>query len=183
MEIFVAQIPVPSRGATVHELTLIGVEIETGETVQKCAEFESDKSAFGFEAPCTGTVKRILARAGDIVDANTPFILIETNDLSQKHLEVADDGSSGVEETAPKSVENKLAQVLTSQKKSIPVVRSSIGLSQPSGSVKWTPKALRIVRDAGFDPDAITDIAATGPGGRVSGDDVQAHIKCNGFGF
>ena len=52
MDTFVAQIPIPSMGATVHELTLIDLDIEPGDSVekgQKCAEFESDKSAFDFE--------------------------------------------------------------------------------------------------------------------------------------
>jgi 3-oxoacyl-(acyl-carrier-protein) synthase III len=182
METFVAQIPVPSMGATVNELTIIDVEIEAGETVQKgqkCAEFESDKSAFDFESPCSGTIKKILARAGDIVDANAPFIWIETSDISQKHLEVSDDGSNGVEGKAPEAVQPKPAQVSAPIPKANPVARAPVVSSQPSGSVKWTPKALRIVRDAGFDPETIIDISSTGPGGRVSGDDVLAYLANN----
>ena len=34
-------------------------------------------------------------------------------------------------------------------------------------------------QEAGLDPAKITDIAATGPGGRVSGDDVMAHLAKN----
>ena len=91
MEKFLALIPVPSMGATVHELTVIDLHVETGDAVAKgqtCAEFESDKSAFDFEAPCDGVIKNILVRAGDIVDANAPFLEIETADETQKHLKI-----------------------------------------------------------------------------------------------
>jgi 3-oxoacyl-(acyl-carrier-protein) synthase III len=179
METFVAQIPVPSMGATVHELTLIDVEVEAGESVkkgQKCAEFESDKSAFDFEAPCSGTITKILVRAGDIVDANAPFFWIETDDNSQKHLEVSAEAANGVDDPAPKVVVTKPGPVAAPASPTSSVSRPSLRSSRPSGSVKWTPKALRIVRDAGFDPETITDIPPTGPGGRVSGDDVQAYL-------
>lgn len=169
-------------GATVHELTLIDVEVEAGDAVekgQKCAEFESDKSAFDFEAPCSGTIKKILVRAGDIVDANSPFIWIETADGSQKHLEVSGDSTNGVEEPAPKAEAAVPTTTAKPEAASAPVARPSLHNSQPSGAVKWTPKALRIVREAGFDPETITDISATGPGGRVSGDDVQAFLATN----
>ena len=182
METFVAQIPVPSMGATVHELTLIDVEVEAGDAVekgQKCAEFESDKSAFDFEAPCSGTIKKILVRAGDIVDANAPFIWIETDDSSQKHLEVSGEATNGVEEPAPKAEPSSSQPAAKSEPAPVPVARPSLHSSQPSGSVKWTPKALRIIREAGFDPETITDMPATGPGGRVSGDDVQAFLASN----
>jgi 3-oxoacyl-(acyl-carrier-protein) synthase III len=180
MENFVAQIPVPSMGATVHELTLIEVEVEPGQIVQKgqkCAEFESDKSAFDFEAPCSGTIKKILARAGDIVDANSPFIWIETNDSSQKHLEISAQVSNGT--TQPAVSKAPQPKPITRSIESKPVAHAAIASSQPATGVKWTPKALRIVREAGFDPETITDIPATGPGGRVSGDDVEAFLATN----
>jgi len=182
MDTFVAQIPVPSMGATVHELTLIDVEVEDGESVQKgqkCAEFESDKSAFDFEAPCSGTIKKILVRAGDIVEANSPFIWIETDDNSQKHLEVSGEAANGVDATPSKEPVSKPQPAVESApaaSPAAPVARPSLQSSQPGGLVKWTPKALRIIRDAGFDPATITDIPATGPGGRVSGDDVKTYL-------
>lgn len=172
-------------GATVHELTLIDVEVKPGDTVekgQKCAEFESDKSAFDFEAPCSGTIKKILVRAGDIVDANSPFLWIETSDGSQKHLEVCDTGANGARtpvapapEAKPKPMPSKTNAPVHKQ----PLTHAVIGGAQPSNGVKWTPKALRIIREAGFDPETITGIAATGPGGRVSGDDVQDFLASN----
>jgi 3-oxoacyl-(acyl-carrier-protein) synthase III len=41
---------------------------------------------------------------------------------------------------------------------------------------KWTPRATKLAEAAGLNPVAITDIVATGPGGRISGDDVAAYL-------
>jgi len=162
MASFVAEIPIPSMGATVHELTLIDVVVQVGDSVtqgQKCAEFESDKSAFDFESPCDGVVRKVLAKAGDIVDANAAFIWIETEDESQKHL--------AVDAAAAASI---AAAPAAKPKASAPAKSAAIG------GVKWTPKAVKIAREAGIDPESISDITGTGPGGRVSGDDIQQYL-------
>ncbi|HEY4990050.1 MAG TPA: E3 binding domain-containing protein, partial [Opitutaceae bacterium] len=41
----------------------------------------------------------------------------------------------------------------------------------------WTPRATKLAVEAGLDPAKITDIEATGPGGRISGDDVANYIE------
>jgi 3-oxoacyl-(acyl-carrier-protein) synthase III len=42
---------------------------------------------------------------------------------------------------------------------------------------QWTPRAAKLATEAGLDPSAISDIEATGPGGRVSGDDVARYLE------
>ena len=55
METFLIDVPVPSMGATVNELTVVSLKTKAGDHVtkgQKIAELESDKSIFEFESPC-----------------------------------------------------------------------------------------------------------------------------------
>ncbi len=165
-------------GATVHELTLIDLEVEEGHSIQKgqkCAEFESDKSAFDFEAPCNGTIRKVLVRAGDILEANSPFLWVETDDSSLRHLQI-----DGVSEETSTPVPSKAGVPVASKPVSIPLEKSAsrtaVHTAVSTGSIKWTPKAIRLATEAGFDPAAITEINATGPGGRVSGDDVIAFL-------
>src|SRR5476649_1463952 len=90
METFLIDVPMPSMGATVHELTVISLRIQPGAKVikgQKVAELESDKSVFEFESPCEGTVRAILAAAGDVKASGSPFLQVETTDASLKHLQ------------------------------------------------------------------------------------------------
>ena len=152
METFLIDVPVPSMGATVNELTVISLKIGPGDRVskgQKIAELESDKSVFEFESPCDGTVKAIFAPAGEVKAAGAPFLRIETSDGSLKHLIV-----SPAAETRP------------AEAKAVPT-----GPAQ----LVWTPKALKLAQQAGIDT-SVTDIEATGPGNRVTGDDVTRYI-------
>lgn len=161
MDTFLIDVPMPSMGATVNELTVISLKIEPGSRVtkgQRVAELESDKSVFEFESPCDGTVREILAQAGEVKPAGTPFLRIETADASLRHLEhkAAGAPSGGVRAEAPASAASAAAA--------------------PARALVWTPRATKLAQEAGLDPATITDIEATGPGGRVSGDDVTRYL-------
>ena len=56
MASFTIDVPVPSMGATVSELTVLNLKTKPGDHVtkgQKIAELESDKSIFEYEAPAS----------------------------------------------------------------------------------------------------------------------------------
>jgi pyruvate/2-oxoglutarate dehydrogenase complex dihydrolipoamide acyltransferase (E2) component len=150
MDTFLIDVPMPSMGATVNELTVVTLKIQPGARVsrgQKVGELESDKSIFEFESPCDGTVKAVLIRPGEARPSGTIFLQIETSDASVAHL------------------------------------RSNAGLVAPvahaaqAAAAIWTPRATKLAVEAGLDPARITDIEATGPGGRVSGDDVARYVE------
>jgi pyruvate/2-oxoglutarate dehydrogenase complex dihydrolipoamide acyltransferase (E2) component len=149
METFLIDVPMPSMGATVNELTVVSLKTRPGATVakgDKIAELESDKSVFEFEAPCAGVVQAVLARAGEVKPSGSPFLRIETSDTSLGHLRVKDPGPLAA--AAPAA----------------------------AAAFVWTPRATKLALEAGLDPQKIADIPATGPGGRVSGDDVTAYL-------
>jgi len=79
MDTLLIDVPVPSMGATVNELTVIDLLVGRGTQVakgQKLAELESDKSVFDFESPCDGSVVAVFCRAGDILPSGAPFLRI-----------------------------------------------------------------------------------------------------------
>src|SRR5690606_2708736 len=99
MDTFLIEVPVPSMGATVNELTIIDIKVQPGDRVakgEKIAELESDKSVFEFEAPCEGTVHAVLARAGDILPSGTPLLRLETADASLLHLKVSAESAAAI---------------------------------------------------------------------------------------
>jgi pyruvate/2-oxoglutarate dehydrogenase complex dihydrolipoamide acyltransferase (E2) component len=149
METFLIDVPMPSMGATVSELTVVNLKIELGARVskgQKIADLESDKSIFEFEAPCEGTVQAVFARPGDVKTAGAVFLRIETSDNAVRHLTVKANAVAGTKAAAP-------AKAL------------------------WTPRAIKLAQEAGLDHEKITAIEATGPGGRISGDDVARYLE------
>lgn len=152
MDTFLIDVPMPSMGATVNELTIISLRIHSGDRVtkgQKIAELESDKSVFEFDSPCDGTIRRAFGKPGDVLAAGAPFLQIETDDASLRHLESKTPAAGGAGGAAAPS---------------------------PAVSLVWTPRAIKLAQEAGLDHAKITDIEATGPGGRVSGDDVARYL-------
>lgn len=152
METFLIDVPMPSMGATVNELTVVTLKTQPGDRVskgQRLADLESDKSVFEFESPCDGVVRAILAQAGEVKPAGAPFLQIETADNSLRHLEAR--GGVATAAAAPAS-------------------------PKPAAALIWTPRATKLAQEAGLDPAKLTDIGATGPGGRVSGDDVARYL-------
>jgi len=156
METFIIDVPVPSMGATVSEMNVIVIKVAPGERVtkgQRMADLESDKSAFEFESPCDGVIHAIAAKGGQIMQSGDLFLQIETSDASMLHLKSKSATASASAAPAPVATAPKAA-----------------------GAVVWTPKATKLAQEAGLDPAKITDIEATGPGNRVSSEDVQRYL-------
>jgi pyruvate/2-oxoglutarate dehydrogenase complex dihydrolipoamide acyltransferase (E2) component len=151
MDTFLIDVPMPSMGATVNELTVVSLKTAPGDRVtkgQKLAELESDKSVFEFESPCDGVVRAIFVQGGDVKPSGAPFLQIETSDVSLQHLAAKSAAPAGAPAAAPAA----------------------------KAALVWTPRATKLAQEAGLDPAKITDIEATGPGGRVSGDDVTRYL-------
>ncbi len=151
---FIIDVPVPSMGATVSELTVVTIKTQPGDRVakgQKIAELESDKSVFEYEAPADGRVIALPAKPGEVLQSGALFLRLETDDASLRHLE--SHAGSGVTPGAVATAPAKSAAALV-----------------------WTPRATKLAQEAGIDPTKLTDIVATGPGGRVSGDDVTGYL-------
>jgi pyruvate/2-oxoglutarate dehydrogenase complex dihydrolipoamide acyltransferase (E2) component len=152
MEPFLIDVPMPSMGATVHELTVVGLKIQVGDQVkkgQKLAELESDKSVFDFESPADGSIRAVFCVAGDVRPSGSALLRMETSDVSLRHLEAAADAPPPAAAPAP---------------------------AAPAAKAPWTPRAIKLAQEAGLDPAQISGIGATGPGGRVSGDDFTRYL-------
>ncbi len=158
MSTFIIDVPVPSMGATVSELTIIRIAVQPGTAVtkgQKLAALESDKSAFDFESPGDGTVLEIQAQNGAVIRSGEPFLRLETSDQSLRHLEI------------------RRTEVREQKTADTPASGSPSSVLRP---LIWTPRAIKMAQEAGLDHATIHDITATGPGGRVSGDDVTKYL-------
>lgn len=186
MATFLIDIPVPSMGATVNELTVIDLKVKVGDTVTKgrvAAELESDKSVFEWESPCDGVVRGVHCRAGDIIRSGDLFLSIETADESLRHLEAggAAAGAAGKSQTPSAKSQNvaavSVAPAAVAQTPPPAAARPAPApaASPASGSV-WTPRAKKLAAEAGLDPASIADLKGTGPGGAISGDDFSAWL-------
>lgn len=178
METFLIDVPIPSMGATVSELTVIDIKVVAGARItkgEKIAELESDKSVFEFEAPCDGVIDSVQARAGDILPSGAPFLRIQTADISLKNLQVKEAAAAPAKPVATAPA--------TPAPAATTVVSAAVPTPKPaavSTGLQWTPRAAKLAQEAGLDPATLTGIEATGPGGRVSGDDVTRYLAQRG---
>ena len=178
MATFLIDIPVPSMGATVNELTVIDLKVAAGDTIRKgqiAAELESDKSVFEWETPCAGTVRALHCRAGDIIRSGDLFISIETDDESLRHLVVGAGAGGNPKAQAGKSRQEAGSAAISTPSAPAPA-SATPAAAQPPGGLLWTPRALKLAQEAGLQPATLAGIAGTGPGGRITGEDFQAWL-------
>lgn len=123
-----------------------------GETVQKgqpIVVIEGEKTTFEVEAPETGTLSKLLAAVGDDVQVSQPIAMI---------------GDSGPV-AGPNRAEASKSQPST-------VIASSVPQSASAGDrAVASPAARRLAQEAGID---LSHVRGTGPGGRISREDVLA---------
>jgi pyruvate/2-oxoglutarate dehydrogenase complex dihydrolipoamide acyltransferase (E2) component len=148
METFIIDVPVPSMGATVSELNVIVIKVQAGDRVAKGQ------------------------RLADLESDKSAFEFESPCDgvvyaVRGKPGATMTSGETFVQiETADESMRH-----LASSTAAKPGAAAAAG-----AAIVWTPRAIKLAQEAGLDPTAITDIAATGPGNRVSGDDVQRYL-------
>ncbi|MBU0609310.1 MAG: 2-oxo acid dehydrogenase subunit E2 [Armatimonadetes bacterium] len=132
-----------------------------GEFVKKgepLLEVETDKATMEVEAPATGILAAVTASPGQVVPIATPIAYILKPGESL-------DSSSEMPETAAEPSLPKESGASTS------------GLATGnSGHKKATPVAARLAEGHGLD---LTKIVGTGPGGRITKEDVEAAIAAD----
>jgi pyruvate dehydrogenase E2 component (dihydrolipoamide acetyltransferase) len=113
-------------------------------------EIETDKAVMEFEAYQAGTLSKILAEEGQVVDIGTTIALL-------------DDGSGASEPSAPSAPSPQGAAAAPPEPS--PQGAAAAASSAPSGSrLLASPLVRKIAREKHLD---LTGISGTGPGGRI----------------
>lgn len=149
----------PDLGEGVHEGEILKWHIDQGaEAVEDepLVDVETDKAAVTIPSPATGVLR---SRGGDVGD-----VVIVGNVIA-----VIDQGSDAAEPAAP----SRDSQAESDSKREAAVLApAATPRSTPTGGpVAATPAVRRLARELGVD---ITQVPATGPGGRVSAEDIHA---------
>ena len=177
------EVTMPAMGADMTEGTVVkwlkaeGDQISRGD---KLAEIETDKTVVEMEAYADGLLRKILLPDGSKVPVGTPLAFIGNADD-----ELPDSESSAEEaqletepEPAPKPVPQPEPAVTAVETEPEPEPQSAPSVAQPQPvplasaegtRIKASPIARRLAAEKGYD---IAAIQGTGPGGRVTRDDV-----------
>jgi pyruvate dehydrogenase E2 component (dihydrolipoamide acetyltransferase) len=160
------------EGAVVRWLKAEGSNVEIGEPV---AEIETDKAVVEFESYAEGVLQKILVNEGTTVPVGE-VIAIVGEDSEVVGTAAEPEGPAPVAEPEPTEEETHAAIPLGAA--SVPPSDGTEPASEPEEPrqpqrVLATPIARQIAAEAGID---LAMVEGTGPGGRVTKDDVQSVV-------
>lgn len=192
---------IPEVGENIKTGTVVKIHIKPGDHVKKdqdLLELETEKATVPIPSPCEGVIKEILVKEGQEVKIGQVVFKIaaaEDADKSSADITTAPtdarrpDGQESsrtnhakkegqqVKISAPSaealSAYSAVAPTLTGKGGQVGSPTSSIS-KNVGADVPAAPSVRRFAREIGID---ITLVPGSGPGGRISIDDVKAHAK------
>ena len=179
----------PDLGEDIETGDVIGVFVSVGDTVvedQALLEIETDKAAIEIPAPAAGTIKEVHIKEGDTIKVGQLLVTIDDGKAKTKSSqvkEIAKIQDEVIEEVAEKEVEEEMdanpepepqkvelntTQDLTkdSEENEIPDATEPLA----KNAVAASPTIRRMARELRID---INLVEGTGPGGRISEDDIR----------
>jgi pyruvate dehydrogenase E2 component (dihydrolipoyllysine-residue acetyltransferase) len=187
----VAEFKLPELGENIHQGDLVRLMISPGAQVsegQPVMELETDKAVVEVPSSLTGIVKDVLVNQGEKIKVGQVVFTLEAGATSQPHAQQPSraDGSHDHErstfQAAMQSEGRTEEQALPPDPpRSAPVATFSMPLDldraagvEHRGPVPAAPHVRRLARELGVD---IHTVPGTGPGGRISEDDIKLYTK------
>lgn len=155
-------------------LKKVGDQVSQGEII---AEIETDKANMEMEAFVDGILAKIIVDEGQSAGLGEPIAIIAANAEEAKSIGSAAPAPTQAASRAPaqsdaSSPNGRTDQDLPSQ--GPPAAPQDAGRVEPEERVKASPLARRMAQEHGIE---LANVAGTGPGGRITKDDVQSFLK------
>ena len=173
------ELTMPQMGYDMQEGTILkwlkgeGDSVENGEPI---AEIETDKAVVEFESYAAGVVRQILVAAGNTVPVGEPIAIVgEAAEAAAPAPEPpADDApAADAADDAPEPP-TSAAIPMPPASDDAPAVEETPEppLAAPAAPLRASPVARRLADERGIN---IAEVQGTGPGGRITRDDVIAY--------
>lgn len=179
------EIKIPEISENVEKGTVIEVLVSEGDTVDKddpLLELETDKAAVEVPSPFSGKITEIMVSANDEVKVGQPVMKIETGEAEEETPEKAGEPAEEkhpptedeepAEEQPPEGEPEEEEPEKPAPKK--PAKEKTEGKREGIVPVPAAPSTRKLARELGADIHAVR---GSGPGGRISKEDVKAHVK------
>lgn len=159
----------PDLGEGVSEGEIVKWLVNEGQQIREdepMVEVMTDKATVQIPSPTSGTVRQILAKEGQTVKVGTNLVVIDNSGGKDGGLEaqqIEDKQSQRRKEIQPS---------MQSSPEKLPSQNSQV--SSETRRVIATPATRKLARDLGVDIDAL---AGTGPGGRITDEDVKRIVS------
>ena len=193
------QFALPDLGENIESGDVIRILVDVGDRLaedQTVIELETDKAVIEVPSSIDGTVTGILIQQGDTIAVGQPILEVEADEASAAEEPVPtrvtrvapphdddevpfDEVPTRVTRVAPPHDDDEVPfdEVPTRVTRVAPPDEETPPTPTPTstdGPVPAAPSTRRLAREIGVD---IAQIQGTGPGGRISIDDVKAHSK------
>jgi pyruvate dehydrogenase E2 component (dihydrolipoamide acetyltransferase) len=153
----------PDLGEGLAEATIVQVLVGEGDVVARDApllEVETDKAQVEIPSPVAGRVERVHVRPGQVVKVGQALVTF----------------ADGAEPSATRAAELPAASGAVARAPAAPSAAAPVPAPIPArdpaaGPVPATPATRRLARELGVD---LRTVRASGPGGRVTAEDVRA---------
>ena len=166
------QFALPDLGENIESGDVIRILVDVGDRLaedQTVIELETDKAVIEVPSSIDGTITEILVQQGDTIAVGQPILAVETAAAAAPVAEEAPPAPVPVEEPAPTPMPQAVAPVVEEAPP-----EPTPALTSTDDPVPAAPSTRRLAREIGVD---IAQVQGTGPGGRISIDDVKAHSK------
>ncbi len=167
------ELTMPQMGYDMQEGTVVrwlkseGAEVEKGEVI---AEIETDKAVVEFQSYADGLLRRILVAEGGTVPVGQAIAVVGEEGEEISVTEVVAEGLSEPAGAVPLPVVPRAP----SDDGVAPADADSPGAPTTDvGRVRASPVARKIADERGVD---LIQIVGTGPGGRITREDVEGHV-------
>lgn len=166
----------PEVSDGVKTVDIAEIKVKAGDVVAKgqvVMDLETEKAVVELECPHAGTVVKVLVSAGQSVAIGTPLMSIEAGASSAAPPVAAPmKPATAIPVAQPVAAQPAAASKVaapTSAPSTQPAAASDTRPPAPAG-----PATRRLARDLGVDLHQVT---GTGPGGRITQEDVQNYVK------
>jgi len=166
------EVRLPQLGQTMEEGTIVNCLINVGDEIKKgdvIFEIETDKATLEMEAPAEGFVKHILVEVDQTLAVGAPLLVLgdKDEDVPQSFVDSLSGDAPAVEatpvaEVAPAPAPTPAPVAEPAKPEPEP--------AKPAGRVMASPRAKKLAADLGVD---LAVLAGTGPGGKITEQDVQ----------
>ncbi len=172
----IIEFKLPDLGENIESAQIVKFLVKAGDKINEgdvLFELETDKATIEVPSEVSGIVKEVKAKDGDTVKIGDVIMLIETTE-TQKAVEQPETTMQTPEtQTSRKVIEEEPAVQSGEENKSVPpVVTKRTGM--PEKIAPAAPSVRRFAREIGID---INQVPGSGPGGRISIDDVKKFAK------
>ena len=179
------EVKMPQMGESIYEGTVTKWLKKEGEAIKKdepLYELSTDKVDTEIPSPVSGTLQKIVVQAGQKVPIHTVVAMVDESGSGRsapaaptKAEKSEKAAAPGTPETATPKPEKAVAPGTPEAKPAPPKAVEAMAAPSGDGDRAFaSPLVRKIARDEGVD---LAQVRGSGPGGRITKEDIEAHLS------